>query len=140
MASKHNIANNWIQADFNVDTNHNEDAADYLVKLMNNFAPRTSVKEGTTVRIKHVEMSEDLFVRFLNLHSRFPAFRIKKYNTPTVRNAIGVLCGLTVIANNAIPNMLRFQYTDVQSRENESLPDPFYISSPKVQLSPILLG
>lgn len=134
MPTRLDKANNWIQAEFKVDTKHHEDAADYLVKLMNSFAPRTLIKEGRTVRLLHIEMSAAMFEQFCMLHRSFPAFRITKFRVMTSRNAIGILCGHTIILNNDIPNEVRFQYKEVVSQECEYLPDPFFISSPKVNL------
>lgn len=134
MPTRLDKANNWIQAEFNVDTKHHEDAADYLVKLMNSFTHRTLIKEGRTVRLLHIEMSAVMFEQFCVLHRSFPAFRITKFRMMTSRNAIGVLCGHTVILNNDIPNEVRFQYKEVLSQEREYLPDPFFITSPKVNL------
>ena len=138
MAFRHDIANNWIRVDLVVDMNHHEDSADYLVKMMNNYAPRACIKIGTTVRLSHLEMSADLFDRIKHLHDRFPAFRMTEYRLLKARNILGTLCGTTVYRNDKLQHCIQFQYTDVLARDTDAMVDPAFINHPKGAPSPFI--
>lgn len=138
MAARLNEANNWIRQRFSVDTQHHEDAADFLVRTMNTYVNRTNVRVGAVARCCHIEMSADLFGRIWALHSRFPAFRMKRYKHLKDRGVLGQLCGMTVYDNPDVADAIHFQYQDVRICENGSLPDPAFINHPKVSMSPFV--
>lgn len=138
MAFRIDVANNRISVDIVVDMTHHEDSADYLVKMMNNYGPRTCVKTGTSVRLSHIELSADLFDRIELLHDRFPAFRITAFRMLKERNVLGILCGNTAYRNDKLKNCIQFQYTDVLARDTTAMIDPVFINHPKGAPSPFV--
>lgn len=138
MAFRHDIANNWIRVDLAVDLTHYDDSADYLVRIMNNYAPRTCIKIGTSVRLSHIAMSAALFDRIKLLHARFPAFRMSEFHLLKARNILGMLCGITVYRNDNLQDCIQFQYTDVLARDTDAMIDPVFINHPKGAPSPFI--
>lgn len=138
MAFRIDVANNWIRVDLVVDMTHHEDSADYLVKMMNNYGPRTSVKVGTTVRLSHISLSADMFDRIERLQECFPAFRITPFRRLKERNVLGILCGITAYRNDKLHNCIQFQYTDVLARDTDAMIDPAFINHPKGAPSPFV--
>jgi hypothetical protein len=138
MAARTDEANNWIQTEFFVDLQCFEETADYLVKTMNNYVNRGSVRVGGHVRLKHIEMSAAQFALIETLHSHFRAFRMTSYSALRHRGVLGTLCGITVICNDNLNRLIKFQYTDILAQEQDFLIDPFHIASPKAAVSPFL--
>lgn len=138
MAFRLDVANNWIRVDVAVDMNHHEESADYIVKTMNNYGPRSQIKPYGQVRLSHLEMSAELFDRIEQLHDRFPAFRITAFRRLKARNVLGILCGNTVYRNDALPSCIHYQYTDVLVRDTDAMTDPAFINHPKAAASPFV--
>ena len=138
MAFRIDVANNWIRVDVAVDMNHHEESADYIVKTMNNYCPRSQLRTYGHVRLTHLEMSAELFDRIEQLHNRFPAFRITAFRQLKARRVLGILCGNTVYRNDTIDNCIQFQYTDVLVRDTDAMTDPAFINHPKAAASPFV--
>lgn len=121
---------NTIVVDVELSLKHHEDAANIVVSLMTNYGNRHHFKQGGRVSLRHLEMSAKMFDELVALQKAFPAFRIAKYRALRSRGILGALCGITVFDYDH-GNAILFQYKDVLTINDESLPDPLYIRHPK---------
>lgn len=139
MAVTLDVSSNTIQVECLLNQRHHEDAVDVLVMAFRNYGQRQALKNGYgRVRLRHVEMSLDKFEQLVALHNAFPGFRLCRFRALRWRGVLGTVCGVTVFENSELGNNLRFQYMDVLVSDDESLPDPMYISHPKAATGPFI--
>ena len=131
MAFIQDLSNNSIAVVVQLTDKKLEDAADIVVKAFGSFGNRQSIKMGSRVRIRHVEMSAEKFNDLAQLQRDFPSFRLTRYRALRSRGMLDTICGHTIVEREGLGDTIIFRYKDVTEYDDAGLVDPSYIHPPK---------
>ena len=131
MGFNQDLSSNSISVTVDISDKKLENAADVVVKTFGAYGNRQSIKMGSRVRIRHVEMSADKFNEFAQLQRDFPSFRLTRYRALRSRGILGTICGHTIIEREGLDSTIIFQYKEVQEHDDSGLVGPSHIHPPR---------